>query len=82
MSPTLRSLNQIPAYGRVLYAGNHYSIKYRKKTTTELSDNLLKLKAKHPELLIYPASTGNTIFGGTFNKLCSFLEDKRDIVGT
>ena len=78
---TLDILKKIPAFGRHLYNGQHYSIKYCMNATQSLLDKLDQLKAKHPELHIYKAKTGRVLFGGTFHVNSSFAQDKQRLLG-
>lgn len=77
----LTKLNKIPEYGRVLYNGGHFSIKYRLRVGNVLKIALDMLKKKYPELIIYNTREGFVIFGGTFSKQSSFLSDKEALIG-
>lgn len=82
MNTELQTLNKIPAYGRCLYNGQHYSIKYAVNATEDILDKLQKLKSKHPELVIYKAkTTKRVLFGGTFSVSGTFATDKQTIMG-
>lgn len=78
MDNELQTLNKIPAYGRCLYNGQHFSIKYAMTATDKLVEALEKLKVKHPELVIYKAkTTKRVIFGGTFHSNSTFPMDRQ-----
>lgn len=77
----LSQLLQITAFGRPLFAGSFFKIKYRKQTTATLEDDLKRLKNKYPELLVYKADTGYTIFGGTFSSKSNLLYEIKLVVG-
>jgi hypothetical protein len=78
---TLETLKKIPAFGRHLYNGQHYSIKYCMNATDALLTKLNELKQRHPELIIYKAKTGRVLFGGTFNVNSTFAQDKQRLLG-
>lgn len=81
VSNPLTLLMQIRSFGRPVSAGQHYRIKYRKLNTPELAADLERLKTRYPELLVYKASTGYILFGGTFSTSSNFMHEIGLVMG-
>jgi hypothetical protein len=76
----LEKLRLIPAYGKAVYAGNSYSIKFCNKATERVRQAVLELNKKYPELIVYFAKTGKVIYGGQFPSNSNFFSDWTRIV--
>lgn len=69
----LTTLLKIPAFGRQLFNGSYYSVKFRVPEAHK--ENIVKLGRKYPEMKMYHATTGFIIFGGTFPQRSEFMND-------
>lgn len=80
MTP-LEQLLKIPAFGKQIFRGQHYMIKFRKDNSPELDLRLTQLKARYPELLVYKTQKQTIIFGGTFSSRSNFMYEVKLMAG-
>lgn len=77
MSP-LDQLLEIPAFGKQVFQGAHFKIKYRRKISAAVDTKLSILKTRYPELLIHRSEVKKSvIFGGTFPQHSNFISEMK-----
>lgn len=70
----LDTLLRIPVFGRQVFQGQFFSVKYRMIISPELTQKLTALKAKYPELQVHTSEAKHSvIFGGTFSTKSNFM---------
>jgi len=75
----LQSLFNIKGFGKRNFAGSHFSIKFR--VPKEKSEQVSRIKAKHPNTVVHVAETTEYIlFGGTYSSTSSFIHDIKTIL--
>jgi hypothetical protein len=67
------ALQSIPAFGKKIFNGGHYSVKFR--LPSGRAEDIAKVKKKYPEMKTHVTTTGFIIFGGTFPARSEFMND-------
>lgn len=71
-------LDRIERWGVRIPNGAFYSCKFRIEKTEATAKQMVILKAKNPELIVYHTrNTGKILFGGTFSVHSTFYEDAK-----
>lgn len=69
----LDQLLKIPNFGKQIFNGAHYSVKFR--VPADQKEAVQNLARRHPQMLVHYAKTGFVIFGGTFSRTSEFMND-------
>lgn len=71
-------LDRIERWGVRIPNGSFYSCKFRIEKTDVTTQQVAKLKAAHPETIVYHTlNTGKILFGGTYSVHSTFWEDAK-----
>lgn len=76
-----QSLLKISGFGRQIYQGQSYSVKFRVVDEGRRSEHLNALKVRYPELLIHKTQKNSIIFGGTFARSSNFMYEVKLMMG-
>lgn len=75
---SLDLLLEIPAFGKQVFQGAHFRVKYRRKISSAIDMKLSILKTRYPELLIHRSEIKKSvIFGGTFPQQSQFIHEMK-----
>lgn len=77
MQSPLDKLLAIDGWGKRNFSGNFFSVKFR--IPKHKQDAVAKIKAKHPETIVYFTKGDYILFGGRYSKTGSFLFDVKTI---